>query len=346
MFNRLYMDIHALQVVPASCINRDDTGSPKELIYGGRIRGRVSSQSWKRAMRMYFADHGDSIGILTRRVKDLLTEELIKNGIDANVAEVEAGNAVKKVKVASDKPDAKSVIAFVSNAQIVSMASCTLKKIQNGKDYADKDYEKDLKAALIEEPSMDMLLFGRMMASDPSLNYDAAAQVAHAFTVDEAREEYDYFTAVDDLAGDDMGSGHIGSKSYNSGVYYRYANVNLSKTSELIRLGKDNAAIVAKKFLEAFVYSMPTGSSNSYANRTLPDVVKVVLRTDCPISFAPAFIETVKQENHLEEATVKMEAYADFIDNKFGKAYLTLSLKDKSMQEILDEIEHTLQEMI
>lgn len=43
MFNRLYMDIHALQVVPASCINRDDTGSPKELIYGGRIRGRVSS---------------------------------------------------------------------------------------------------------------------------------------------------------------------------------------------------------------------------------------------------------------------------------------------------------------
>ena len=27
---------------------------------------------------------------------------------------------------------------------------------------------------------MDMALFGRMVASDPSLNYDASAQVAHA----------------------------------------------------------------------------------------------------------------------------------------------------------------------
>lgn len=46
---RIYVDIHALQIVPPSCINRDDTGAPKTCIYGGTMRSRVSSQSWKRS---------------------------------------------------------------------------------------------------------------------------------------------------------------------------------------------------------------------------------------------------------------------------------------------------------
>ncbi len=29
----LFVDIHVLQTVPPSCINRDDTGSPKTAIY-------------------------------------------------------------------------------------------------------------------------------------------------------------------------------------------------------------------------------------------------------------------------------------------------------------------------
>ena len=47
MKKRLYVDFHVLQTVPPSCINRDDTGSPKTAIYGGVTRARVSSQAWK-----------------------------------------------------------------------------------------------------------------------------------------------------------------------------------------------------------------------------------------------------------------------------------------------------------
>ena len=54
MNKNLYMDINVLQTVPSSNINRDDTGSPKTAIYGGVTRSRVSSQSWKRAMRLAF----------------------------------------------------------------------------------------------------------------------------------------------------------------------------------------------------------------------------------------------------------------------------------------------------
>ena len=39
---RLFLDIHAIQTLPPSNINRDDTGSPKTAIYGGVRRARVS----------------------------------------------------------------------------------------------------------------------------------------------------------------------------------------------------------------------------------------------------------------------------------------------------------------
>lgn len=35
---RLYVDFHVLQTVPPSCVNRDDTGSPKTALYGGATR--------------------------------------------------------------------------------------------------------------------------------------------------------------------------------------------------------------------------------------------------------------------------------------------------------------------
>lgn len=53
---RTIIDINILQTVPPSNINRDDTGSPKTAIFGGVRRARVSSQAWKRATRLDFAD--------------------------------------------------------------------------------------------------------------------------------------------------------------------------------------------------------------------------------------------------------------------------------------------------
>jgi len=54
---RTYVDVHILQTVPPSNLNRDDAGSPKQAVYGGVRRARVSSQAWKRAARVAVADH-------------------------------------------------------------------------------------------------------------------------------------------------------------------------------------------------------------------------------------------------------------------------------------------------
>lgn len=345
---RLYLDIHALQVLPPSCVNRDDTNTPKTCIYGGKTRARVSSQSWKRAARIYMRDHdlGD-IGKRTRKFKSCIIETLSSEyGFTEEEASKAAELAIKNSGVASGKDDAKDVIALFSDTEINEFAKVIAenKETALGKTKSDKTKSKEFSKALVkaikENPSTDILLFGRMFANKPELNYDAACQVAHAISVNEARTEYDYFTAVDDLSGEEEnGSAHINTKQFTDPVFYRYANVNLSDTSELVRLDKNHAAEAARNFLEAFILSMPTGSANGYANRTLPDYVFVAIRDDMPVSFAPAFIKVVNSDNYQEEAERKMQEYAEKISANYGAPAAVFSLKDNSFKEILSKVE-------
>ena len=46
-----FIQIHLLTAYPAANLNRDDTGSPKTVVFGGATRLRISSQSLKRAWR-------------------------------------------------------------------------------------------------------------------------------------------------------------------------------------------------------------------------------------------------------------------------------------------------------
>ena len=237
MMKRLYLDIHALQVLPPSCVNRDDTNTPKTCIYGGKVRTRVSSQCWKRAVRKYMKENElETIGVRTIKFKTCVADELVNHfSFSEEEAEKAAEISVRVSGVASEKEDAKAVIAFFSESEIREFS----KVIAENKDTAlDAKKAGELKKQFIEavknNPSTDILLFGRMFASEPSLDYDAACQVAHALSVNEARTEYDYFTAVDDIPNDsDNGSAYLDTKQFTDPLLYRYANVNLSETSEL-----------------------------------------------------------------------------------------------------------------
>jgi CRISPR system Cascade subunit CasC len=74
------LEIHMLQNFAPSNLNRDDTGSPKDAYFGGTRRGRISSQSLKRAMRMYFKDQNliseDNLAVRTKRLTERLVELL------------------------------------------------------------------------------------------------------------------------------------------------------------------------------------------------------------------------------------------------------------------------------
>ena len=139
-----------------------------------------------------------------------------------------------------------------------------------------------------------MVLFGRMVAEAASLNYDAAAQVAHSISTHAVQNEYDYFTAVDDCPdSDNAGASHLDTKEYNSATLYRYATVNVMELER--HLGAKKAAEVVRSFGEAFIRSMPTGSQNTFANRTLPDAVYVTIREDQPVNLCGAFERAVRK---------------------------------------------------
>ena len=195
MKKRLYVDFHILQTVPPSCINRDDTGSPKTAVYGGVTRARVSSQAWKHAMRAAFAENAQlDVGKRTKKAA-----ELVKAQILALAPELDADKLAKKaLENAGIKSDDKGTKAlfFMSTAQAKALAEMAVEGSADKKQYRDA-----LKAA----PSMDMALFGRMVADDPSLNYDAAAQVAHSISTHAVQNEYDYFTGCS--AGSGNGAG-------------------------------------------------------------------------------------------------------------------------------------------
>lgn len=312
MKNNLYVDIHVLQSVPPSCINRDDTGSPKTAKYGGVVRARVSSQAWKHEMRKMFREmlSVEEIGVRTKKVSQMIASAVKE--MDSNIGEEKANKlalqAMKEAGIKTDKDGLSPVLIFFSAAQAKALANLA---IQESKD--KKEYQNALKMA----PSMDMALFGRMVAADPSLNFDAASQVAHAISTHAVHNEYDYFTAVDDLLQDEeSGAGHLGTVEFNSATLYRYATVNVAELQK--NLGAQTETAV-KCFVEAFIKAMPTGKQNTFANRTLPDFVYIALRTDQPVNLVGAFEKQVSGVNgYLEESEKRFKEYADTVYQKFA----------------------------
>lgn len=294
---RLYVDFHVLQTVPPSCVNRDDTGSPKTAIYGGVTRARVSSQAWKHAMREMFREElldRQEVGERTKKVSQLIADEIetIAPGQDAKALAKKVLNKLGLLKM-SEKEEDLDVLVFLSHEQARGLAKLAVEGCSN---------KKALQAALREHPSVDMVLFGRMVIPKKNknkmenstlfLNYDAAAQVAHSISTHRVQNEYDYFTAVDDCAPEDnAGAGHLGTVEYNSSTLYRYATVNVVELAK--HLGSEAAAKTVRVFAEAFIRSMPTGKQNTFANRTLPDLVYVTVRDDQPVNLCGAFEQAV-----------------------------------------------------
>ena len=314
MKKRLYVDFHVLQTVPPSCINRDDTGSPKTAIYGGVTRARVSSQAWKHAMRQAFVEESlldeEDVGKRTKKVTELVEKEIAALAPEKDAAKL-AKKTLDNAGIKNDEKGTKALF-FISQAQIKVLAQLAVEECADKKEY---------KKALSTAPSADIALFGRMVADDPSLNFDAAAQVAHSISTHAVQNEYDYFTAVDDCqVEDNAGAGHLGTVEYNSATLYRYATVNVMELER--HLGAKKAAEVVRSFGEAFIRSMPTGKQNTFANRTLPDAVYVTIREDQPVNLCGAFERAVRKstEGYAEPSKSALQAYAQQLYQSFAEA--------------------------
>ena len=347
----IFIDFHVLQTVPPSCVNRDDTGSPKTAVYGGTVRARVSSQSWKHAMREKFKEifNEEDLGVRTKFVVDMIEKEMkfadpYINNDDCHqkaIKALELAGLLVKAKE-NGKEEAKALF-FMSCKQAKEIANLA-KDIDPKVKSQNKETIKALKEALKANPSVDIALFGRMAAADPTLSYDAAAQVAHAISTHTIQNEYDFFTAVDDLQKDDnAGAGHLDTIEFNSSTLYRYATVNATELAST--LGRKNVAQTVKKFGQVFIKSMPTGKINTFANNTLPDMIYVTVRSDQPINLCGAFETPVKKsdEGYAAASAAKLLEYAEKVYKQYAAkpeyAWVNNLSGELSLPEMLDELE-------
>ncbi|MGA5823148.1 type I-E CRISPR-associated protein Cas7/Cse4/CasC [Kitasatospora sp. NPDC094028] len=298
MTDRLYIDVHILQTVPPANLNRDDNGNPKEAYFGGKRRSRVSSQAWKRATRVHFAESRDrqDLGTRTKRIAAQLTNGIAAStGLPAEDAGRIADALVKETGISAGKREGDTAyLLFYGRRQldgIVDLVADTAADLAalDAKALAEAVKALPVKEQLQSGHPADVALFGRMVADVPGLNVDAATQVAHAISTHATELEFDYYTAVDDEnTAEETGAGMIGTIGFNSATLYRYATIGLHQLRD--NLGDDKATVDAVDlFVDSFARSMPTGYGNSFAHRTRPSLVAVVVRADQPVNLVSAY---------------------------------------------------------
>jgi len=331
---RTIIDISILQTLPPSNINRDDTGSPKTATFGGVRRARVSSQAWKRATREAFSDflNPDELGTRTKRVVEMLGERIHEK--DASITPERAQELAKQtfeaagIKLTSARgstkenplPEESGYLLFLSARQVDRLAEAAI-AADGTDDSAAALRQAKPKSVLAEKNSIDLALFGRMVADSSDLNVDAAAQVAHAISVHPVENEFDYYTAVDDHkaadAEEDAGAGMIGTIEFNSSTLYRYATIDADRLRD--NLGDAEATRRAiEAFLQSFTRSIPSGKQTSFANRTLPDAVVISVRESQPVNLVGAYEEAIEEGSRLAVASERLVARAQEIDEAFN----------------------------
>lgn len=298
----LYVDVHILQDLPPSNINRDDNGTPKQAVYGGVNRLRVSSQAWKRATRLSFQDGADkaTTGVRTRRLAAMIEDSLRERGLDDEDAQRLAASAVTAFGIkAGKKAEDLSYLLFFGRGQLAAIADALVAGAPESAKTPGPELDKQVATIGVRQilgvgHPLDVALFGRMVADLPSLNVDAAVQVGHAISTHAAQTQFDYFTAVDDeQEKGETGAGMIGTVEFNSATLYRFATIAVPQLAANL---DDHAAAVdgVTRFVDAFARSMPTGHQNSFGNRTRPSLLAVVIREDQPVNLVSAFEKPVR----------------------------------------------------
>ena len=157
--------------------------------------------------------------------------------------------------------------------------------------------------------SLDIALSGRMATSGLMTSVDGAMAIAHAITTHAVEpQDVDWFTAVDDLTQDagETDAGHLDTQQFSSGVFYRYASLNLKQLQVNLGLLADmksaetdasrkSALDIARHVLHMLATVVPSAKQQSFAAHNLADFA-IVSFSDQPISLANAFEQPVRRD--------------------------------------------------
>lgn len=265
------IEFHILQSFPVTCLNRDDVGAPKSAIIGGVPRARVSSQCWKRQVRLAMPDFGIRLGVRSKKIATMLTNECLALG--ASEAQATQCGEVMAAFFSDD------TLLFISDAEAKAFASYAQENGFEASKLKDKELVKVSKKIVNKTlDALDIALFGRMVAKAPEMNVEAAASFAHAISTHKVTNEVEFFTAVDDCkTKDESGSAHMGSLEYNSATYYRYVSFDLGQLEQTLGEGADLKAAV-DAFVKALYIAVPDARQTTQSGACPWEYARVLVR--------------------------------------------------------------------
>lgn len=337
MVTRNFVNFHVLISHSPSCLNRDDMNMQKTAVFGGVNRVRISSQSLKRSMRTS-AYYGTNLGEPSVRTRDL--ERLKVRFIEALKGRFDADRVAQAIEWMSGKEGIQEGVAADAVApwavdevahfcELLGQGEQDQKKLEKLIDKEARPFRAAMAGAV------DIALSGRMATSGlmSSLPVDGALAVAHAITTHAVEpQDVDWFTAVDDLTADagETGAGHLDTQQFSSGVFYRYASLNLKQLQVNLGLLSDmkspetqesrkQALVVARHVLHMLATVVPSAKQQSFAAHNLADFALVSL-SEQPISLANAFEAPVGRDRNGGFLKPSVEALTDYW-TRVHKAY-------------------------
>ena len=329
------IEFHILQSFPVTCLNRDDVGAPKTAIIGGVSRARVSSQCWKRQVRLAMQDFGIKLASRTKKSEELFVKACLAAGAD------EASAQACGKKIADQLID--DTLLFISDTEANAFAAYAREQGFDDAKLKDKDLAKVAKKAL--NPAIDALdiaLFGRMVAKAADMNVQAAASFAHAISTHKVSNEVEFFTALDDLQ-TEPGSAHMGSLEFNSATYYRYISLDLGQLAQ--SLDGDDLKKAIEAFTKALFVAVPSARQTTQSGASLWEFARVQVRTGQRLQVPFETAIKGKEGGYLQPSIDALQGYLNKKEKLSGSLFGKLASYDWGEDESfsIDDLVEALQ---
>lgn len=305
------IEYHILQSFPVTCLNRDDVGAPKSAIVGGVPRARVSSQCWKRQVRLAMQDFGIKLGIRTKKSEELF----VRACLNAGASEEQAGACGSKM--ASLLTD--DTLLFISDTEAAAFAAYAAEKEYDESKIKDKELAKVAKKVLNPaQDALDIALFGRMVAKAADMNVEAAASFSHAISTHKVSNEVEFFTALDDRQ-DEPGSAHMGSLEFNSATYYRYISLDLGQLAQT--MGEDDLKRAVEAFTKALFVAVPSARQTTQSGASPWEFARVMVRKGQRLQVPFETAVKAREGGYLQESIDELKAYLDKKEKLSGSLF-------------------------
>ena len=345
------INLHIIQSVPASLFNRDENSSAKAITIGGVRRDRVSSQSWKRAMRLALREklqagtlEDGTWGVRTNRLPRQVADKLTETGHDYDIALAKtlALFTAMGLKVSDKKPQTASQLYIAADAadHLAQLVGDNFDAIG---DKIDTTITDAALACLDPDRAVDIALFGRFMSElKTNKRLDGAVGVSHAFGVTPSTVEMDFWTAVDDIQNDDdTASSNLGYTDLTAPVFYRHLFLDRGLLTANISGTALNPTEIETHFLRIAATASPAAKQNSTAANTLPAVIIATAGTG-NYSAADAFTTPITSTTTLADATTALhQRLASFSQLGITDKIVALPLTPEATTALADTDAHT-----